>query len=122
MTMRRDVNVMGGTVEVLQYDFAALKQTVENLQELLRLQQAYNDYIESLQKGVRVFSSILQILSAAVSIANVLSTLTMSSENLSIDTMHTEQFRFGGGGFGGGGDYPGGGSGGGGGGKLIDGQ
>ena len=108
MTMRRDVNVMGGTVEVLQYDYAALKQTVDSLREMLRLQAAYNEYISSIQKGIKLMNSVLQILSAAVSIASTVSTLTMSGDELRIDAQRNEDFHYGNG-FGGGGGFPGGG-------------
>ena len=121
MTMRRDVNVMGGTVEVLQYDYAALKATVDSLREMLRLQAAYNEYIADVQKSLQIANSIIQVLTSAVSIASTLSNLNISSENMRVNTYRTEQFHFGGGGFGpGGGGSGGGGSGGGG--KLLDGQ
>lgn len=51
MTMLRDLNVVGGTVDVLVYDYSVLRVIINGIQEQLRLQAEYNDYIKSIQKG-----------------------------------------------------------------------
>ena len=108
MTMRRDLNVVGGITDTLTYDYALLKQIVDGIQEQMRLQALYNEYTQSIQKGLKVVNTILQVLSSVVQMATVLSTLSLSSERMELNTYRTEDFHFGGGG---GDDFPGGGGG-----------
>lgn len=112
MTMRRDLNVVGGITDILAYDYALLKQTVDNLVEQMRIQAMYNEYTDSIKQGVAVANSILNILASTVCIASALSTLNMSNNSVTINTYQTRPFPAGpggngGGGGGGGGGYPG---------------
>ena len=107
MTMRRDLNVVGGTVDVLAYDYSVLRAIINGIQEQLRLQAAYNEYIDSIRKGLAIASDIITILSGAVNMVKDLSTLSMTGENMNINTYRTEDFTFPGMG-GPNDDYPGG--------------
>ena len=112
MTMRRDLNVVGGITDTLTYDYSLLKQIVDGIQEQMRLQAVYNEYTASIQKGLTIANTILQVLASAISIASALSTCSMSSERMELNTYRTEDFHFpgtgGSGGSGGsGGGFPG---------------
>ncbi|KAK8895928.1 hypothetical protein M9Y10_013814 [Tritrichomonas musculus] len=110
MTMRRDLNVVGGTVDVLAYDYSSLRAIINGIQEQLRLQNEYNDYIKTISDGLTIAGNILNILQGAVNMISDLSKLTLNDEKININTYRTEDFTFpgmGGGGYGGD-DYPGG--------------
>ncbi|KAK8877889.1 hypothetical protein M9Y10_004652, partial [Tritrichomonas musculus] len=105
MTMRRDLNIIGGISDVLAYDFALLKQTVNNLVEQMRLQAEYNKWVASVQKVLSITNTILTLTQLGFSIAGALSTLNMENNSLRINTYQTSPFP-GPGGSGGGG-FPG---------------
>ncbi|KAK8857776.1 hypothetical protein M9Y10_016187 [Tritrichomonas musculus] len=107
MTMRRDLNVVGGTVDVLAYDYSVLHAIINGIQEQLRLQAAYNEYTDSIRKGLAIAGDILNILTGAVKMMSDLSTLSLSGENMKLNTYRTEDFTFPGMG-GPNDDYPGG--------------
>ena len=113
MTMRRDLNVVGGITDRLEYDYSLLKSLMDSFQEQMRLQAAYNEYTDSIRSGLQVATNILKVLTGAVQLASSLSELTVSSDNMTLNTYRTEDFHFPG--------FPGGG-GPGGGGKDISGQ
>ncbi|WP_289705230.1 hypothetical protein, partial [Bacteroides acidifaciens] len=108
--MRRDLNVVGGTLDVLSYDYAILKAIINSIQEQMRLQAKYNNYVNDLQKYITITKNVLSIVSGAIKIATALSEFSFDSESMALNTTHTEDFHFP--------DFPGGGSGGGGGGKF----
>ena len=94
MTMRRDLNVVGGIVDVLAYDYSTLRAIINGIQEQLRLQAAYNEYTDSIRKGLAIAGDILNILTGAVSMVKALSTLSITGENMNINTYRTEDFTF----------------------------
>ena len=79
MTMRRDLNIVGGNVDVLFYDYSVLKQLMDNFQEQMRLQAAYNEYTDSIRKGLSMAETVLNVLGSAVKIASTLSNLYLTS-------------------------------------------
>ncbi|KAK8892642.1 hypothetical protein M9Y10_029881 [Tritrichomonas musculus] len=106
MTMQRDLNVVGGTVDVLAYDYTVLKAIINGIQEQLRLQAAYNEYTDSIRKGLEVAGNILKILDGTVSLLSDVSNMSVTGDDMTVQTYRTEEFHFPGFGGGGGGDYP----------------
>ena len=93
-TMRRDLNVVGGNVDVLFYDYTLLKQLMDSFQEQMRLQAAYNEYTDSIRKGLSVAESVLNILAGTVKLASEFSNLTATPETITLNTYTTEPYRF----------------------------
>ncbi|KAK8895859.1 hypothetical protein M9Y10_013745 [Tritrichomonas musculus] len=77
---------------------------MDSFQEQMRLQAAYNEYTDSIRQGLTVATNILKVLAGAVQLVSELSNLTVSSDNMTLNTYRTEDFHFPG--FPGGG-YPG---------------
>lgn len=84
--MRRDLNVVGGNVDILSYDYMMLKAIVNSIQEQMRLQAAYNEYTDSLRKGLLVAETVLNILAGTVKLASTFSNLTATPETVTLNT------------------------------------
>lgn len=52
MTMRQDLNVVGGVTDRLTYDYSLLMALMDSFQEQMRLQAAYNEHTDSIRKGL----------------------------------------------------------------------
>ncbi len=89
MSMRRDLNVVGGTVDDLGYEYAVLRQIVAMMQEQQRLQDVYNKYTETLRNVLDVSGTILSVVGTAMMFATALSALNLGSESLSMQTYRT---------------------------------
>ena len=103
LTMRRDLNVVGGNVDSLSYEYALLKQIIDSILEQQRIQAVYNEYTDSIRNAMQIASNVLKILTGAVQLVSALSELSISSDNMKLNTYRTEDFHF----PGGGGGYPG---------------
>lgn len=94
MTKRRDLNVVGGTVDVLVYNYSMLRVIINGIQEQLRLQAEYNGYIKSIQKGFVIVGDILNVLTGFVKLASTALALTLNDEKININTYGIEDFTF----------------------------
>lgn len=85
MTMRRDLNVVGGTTDALSYQYQLLRQVIENILEQLRVQALYNEYTAKIQKMMNVMNTVLQLVSFGFQIYGVVSALNMTSDNVNLN-------------------------------------
>ena len=81
LTMRRDLNVMGGDVDSLSYEYALLKQIIDNILEQQRIQAVYNEYTDSIRKIMNTVGTVLNIIGTCISIANAFSNLNLASDS-----------------------------------------
>ena len=76
--MRNDLNLVGGPVDTLSYEYAVLKQMIDSLIEQQRIQSVYNEYTDDIRKIMNITNTVLNVLATALVIKNAIATLKMT--------------------------------------------